>query len=330
MFARERLVTLNAPELKKSSGRKGNWDDPELCGRMKELVAEYGALREQLSSSLRAVALLGLLPHLEDFVRDYEEERRARGVADFDDLLIWARDLVRDNREVRAYFQRRFSALLIDEFQDTDPIQVELAALLTAAGVEDSEWRSAQPAPGKLFVVGDPKQSIYRFRRADIGIYDEVKRDLLDGGLRRLSQNFRSVPGVIDWVNQVFDSLLEERPGVQPANVPLEAVDVQLPLERPPVIVVRGGNDQLDATGVRAHEAQATASLLRRARARRALAGPRPRHGRGAPGRAGATSRSCFRRGPGSRPTRRRSRWPACRTGTRGAATTSAGRRCAT
>ena len=264
-FARERLVALSAPALKTTYGRKGNWDDPALCARMKELVTEYAALREQLRGSLRAVALLGLLPHLEEFVRDYEEERRARGVADFDDLLIWARDLVRDNQEVRAYFQRRFSALLIDEFQDTDPIQVELAALLTAENVEDADWRSAHPSPGKLFVVGDPKQSIYRFRRADIGIYDEVKRDLLDGGLRRLSQNFRSLPGVIGWVNRVFDSLLEERPGVQPANVPLQAVDVELPLDRPPVIVVRGGNDQLDATGVRAAEARATAALLRQA-----------------------------------------------------------------
>ena len=212
-FARERLVALSAPALKANYGRRGNWEDPGCCARMKELVTEYAALRDQLRGSLRAVALLGLLPHLEAFVRGYEVERRSRGVADFDDLLIWARDLLRDNQEVRAYFQRRFSALLIDEFQDTDPIQVELAALLTAEKVEDANWRSARPAPGKLFVVGDPKQSIYRFRRADIGIYDEVKRDLLDGGLRRLRQNFRSLPGVIGWVNQVFDSLLEERPG---------------------------------------------------------------------------------------------------------------------
>ena len=171
---------------------------------------------------MRVGGAAGVLPLIEEFVRDYEEHRRAEGVADFDDLMIWARDLVRDRPEVRDYFQRRFKALLIDEFQDTDPIQVELAMLPRERRRRTRRTgASSSPAPGKLFVVGDPKQSIYRFRRADIGIYDEVKAGPLADGLREIVQNFRSVPGVIEWVNDVFDRLFEEREGLQPANVPL-------------------------------------------------------------------------------------------------------------
>ena len=71
---------------------------------------------------MRTSALIGLLPHVERFVGDYERDRRAAGVADFDDLLFWARDLLRDSQPARSYFRRRFKVLLIDEFQDTDPV----------------------------------------------------------------------------------------------------------------------------------------------------------------------------------------------------------------
>ncbi len=107
-------------------------------------------------------------------------------MADFDDLLIWARDLLRDDPRSARYFQAASTALLIDEFQDTDPIQVEIATLPDERRTGRRRLaRARRPLPGKLFVVGDPKQSIYRFRRADIAIYDEVKRGALAGGLRR-------------------------------------------------------------------------------------------------------------------------------------------------
>ena len=85
--------------------------------------------------------------------------------------MIKARDLVRDNDGCEGAFQRRFRALLVDEFQDTDPLQAELILLLAA------RWRRAgEPPPraGALFIVGDPKQSIYRFRRADVGVYSRI------------------------------------------------------------------------------------------------------------------------------------------------------------
>ncbi|MBU4179330.1 MAG: UvrD-helicase domain-containing protein, partial [Actinobacteria bacterium] len=136
----------------------------------------------------------------------YDEARRERGVLNFQDLLMKAAGLLRENPNVREYFRGRFTHVLVDEFQDTDPIQAEMLLLLTAGEVKEKEWRNCTPRPGSLFVVGDPKQSIYRFRRADIVIFNEVKRIIREDGLEaRLSVNFRSVGDIIDWVNRVFE-----------------------------------------------------------------------------------------------------------------------------
>ena len=234
---------------------------------MKELIGEYRDLVEALPAALRSNALLGVLPHIEEFVSGYEDHRRSEGVADFDDILIWARNVLRDNLDVRHYFQGRFQALLIDEFQDTDPIQVEIATYLTAEEQDKTDWRKLVPSEGKLFVVGDPKQSIYRFRRADIGIYDQVKRYLLADGLREIVQNFRSSKPLIEWINRTFDSLFVEAEGLQPANVELKASHRGVKMDRPPVVVVRGHDKELDADGVRQKEAEAVAALLREATA---------------------------------------------------------------
>ncbi|HEX4219280.1 MAG TPA: 3'-5' exonuclease, partial [Acidimicrobiales bacterium] len=112
-----------------------------------------------------------------------------------------------------------------DEFQDTDPIQAELAVRIAngspdpAAGMEP--WSDLPVDPGRLFFVGDPKQSIYRFRRADVALFLEVAGRHGDDRLS-LTGNHRSVPGIIDWVNSMFGSLLGSgEPGIQPAYEPL-------------------------------------------------------------------------------------------------------------
>ena len=145
---------------------------------------------------------------------------------------------MRQGAHVRRYFARRFTHLLVDEFHDTDPIQAQVMLLLTATEPAENDWRRCAPRPGALFVVGDPKQSIYRIRRADIVTYNEVKQRLAQNGqLARLSANFRSSAAIIDWVNQVFQpeeaGEAPERPGPMwrfgpvdtaesPAYVPLE------------------------------------------------------------------------------------------------------------
>jgi ATP-dependent helicase/nuclease subunit A len=137
---------------------------------------------------------------------DYERWRRREGRLNFQDLLLFARDLLRDRPDVRAALRSRFTPILVDEFQDTDPIQAEILFYLTGSDAEERDWRKLSPEPGSLFVAGDPKQSIYRFRRADIETYEIVRRRVEECGGRvvRLSANFRSSPAICNWVNGVF------------------------------------------------------------------------------------------------------------------------------
>jgi len=195
----------------------------------------------------RADADLAALVHAElrGAVDRYEARKVRAGAVDFLDLLIRARDLVRDRADVRRDFQQRFRYLLVDEFQDTDPLQAELLLLLaaeeshdapaggpegpprqvleasagassaTAAATAAAPLRAAGAAlrggpertrPGALFLVGDPKQSIYRFRRADVGVYREICERLIAQGARRvrLRTSFRSVPSIQRAVNAAF------------------------------------------------------------------------------------------------------------------------------
>jgi ATP-dependent helicase/nuclease subunit A len=148
-------------------------------------------------------ALAFLLPGIEF----YAEKRRAEARLNFQDQLMRTARLLRDNPEVRRYFRKRFHPILVDEFQDTDPIQAEILFLLTGTDDTEKDWTRLTPAPGSLFLVGDPKQSIYRFRRADIDIYNLVKERIEASGGETLvlSANFRSLRPIADWVNPLFD-----------------------------------------------------------------------------------------------------------------------------
>src|SRR5262249_32679310 len=161
-----------------------------------ELLERRAELRAALDDFLRRAGA-DLAPRLRDelwpVVEGYEALKRRAGCLDFLDLLLGARDLVRGNAAVRAELQRRFTHLFVDEFQATDPLQAEILLLLAADDPRADDWRRARPAPGKLFLVGDPKQSIYRFRRADVALYERVKRQLVAAGAAPLdlSVSFR-------------------------------------------------------------------------------------------------------------------------------------------
>ena len=161
-------------------------------------------------------------------VRAFEAERMQNGTLTFNDLLTRARDLLRDHPHVRRYFQRRFTHVLVDEFQDTDPIQAEVLFYLTGEDADERNWRRLKPRPGSLFIVGDPKQSIYRFRRADITTYLTVK-DIIErtgGKILQLTANFRSVRAICGFVNATFPALFTEadvKAKLQAEHVDLEA-----------------------------------------------------------------------------------------------------------
>jgi ATP-dependent helicase/nuclease subunit A len=152
-----------------------------------------------------------LHPHLVNFVLpavEYSRKRRMdEGTLSFQDLLMRSTELLREHPEVRKDFAKRYSRLFVDEFQDTDPVQAEMMLLLAGSITHENDWRRQIPKPGSLFIVGDPKQSIYRFRRADISTYNFVKRIVsLHGDVLQLTRNFRSVRSIGEFVNYAFQS----------------------------------------------------------------------------------------------------------------------------
>ncbi len=198
--------------------------------RAKALYDEYLELRTTVVQPaltlwreyVYPIAVEAVMPAVSEFDRLREE----RGRLNFQDLLVRARDLLRNRPDVRLELQRRFTHLLVDEFQDTDPIQTEVMLYLTGSDVAEKDWRRLQPRAGALFVVGDPKQSIYRFRRADIETYERVRERIRESGGRiaKLTTNFRSTGRICDWVNGVFEKLLPRDPGpIQAAHAPLHA-----------------------------------------------------------------------------------------------------------
>jgi ATP-dependent helicase/nuclease subunit A len=206
------------------------------------VLKQRDALRERLVR-FREEAGANLAPMLREelwpVVGYYQELKRRAGVLDFLDLLLVARGLVRDDAAVRAELQRRFSHVFVDEFQDTDPLQAEILMLLCADSPDESDWTRARPVAGKLFIVGDPKQSIYRFRRADVSLYQELKRRLHEHGaaIEHLTVSFRATPEMQEMVNAAVGPLMPSESDTQPAYVALEhfrpSVDTQ-----PAVVVI--------------------------------------------------------------------------------------------
>jgi ATP-dependent helicase/nuclease subunit A len=142
---------------------------------------------------------------------DYAADRVRAGKLTFQDLLVRATALLRDHPAARAELGERYRWLLVDEFQDTDPVQAEMLLLLASDPAADPDgprrtlWLRVAPRPGALFVVGDPKQSIYRFRRADIAVYNQVKRRFREfGDILHLVTNFRSRRPIEAFVNRAF------------------------------------------------------------------------------------------------------------------------------
>ena len=172
----------------------------------KALVAALEVFTADADAELAAL----LRDELRGSIDRYQELKARTGALDFLDLLGCARDLVRDHEDVRRAFQQRFSRVFVDEFQDTDPLQAELLLLLAADDSAETDWRNVRPMPGKLFVVGDPKQSIYRFRRADVEIYRQVCDQLLACGARpvQLETSFRAVPNLQRAINAAFTPLM--------------------------------------------------------------------------------------------------------------------------
>ena len=151
-----RMPVITSLTSTRGLGNKNDWKDIE---RVRSLMREAEEARVDMLDGTRNAVLCAILPAIREFVLNGAEERRRLGELEYHDLLVRARDLLRANEEVRSALHQRFRRILIDEFQDTDPIQIELAASL-ASNEPVVSWESAVTEPGRLLFVGDPKQSI--------------------------------------------------------------------------------------------------------------------------------------------------------------------------
>jgi ATP-dependent helicase/nuclease subunit A len=256
---------VRSEKLSCKHGRQDVWNEAKP-----DVVAALGAAeaeRVRLIHDHRQEVLTILADRLRAFAEEGARERHRRGQVSYHDLLVLARNLLRSNAEVRTALADRYRYLLIDEFQDTDPLQIEIAALLAAADpqAEPGHWTEIDIVPGKLFFVGDPKQSIYRFRRADIALYSQAQT-AFEADPVRLTANFRSVPDVLAWVNRVFGELIVDDGDAQPPYVDLDPHRAA-PGARPAVLVVGGPVEGMSIGEVREGEANELAELVQRMRA---------------------------------------------------------------
>ena len=272
-------------------GLKGEKPDLRIALRghwPEEAKAAVESSRDDVDRLLGLLADLPLVPVLTDLVREIrasffaeiEEAKRRDGILDFDDLLLSARDLLRASRAAREHFFAKYRTLLVDEFQDTDPVQAEVVLRLAASPErQDGPWTALEPEAGRLFLVGDPKQSIYRFRRADIETYAGTAARFPADRRILLTSNFRSDQPLLDFVNEVGPALLPAPRGEEYAvgYTPLAPSDATKPGRPPAVLFLSPPEPSTGATAaaepgtangdsedlhVREQEARAVANLL--------------------------------------------------------------------
>ncbi|MEO8592332.1 MAG: UvrD-helicase domain-containing protein [Candidatus Solibacter sp.] len=198
-----------------------------LAAAWEELKLSIEAFRRQADADLAA----HLRDELWEVVELYQREKQRAGQLDFMDLLLYARDLLRHDA-ARADLQRLYHRIFVDEFQDTDPLQAEILLLLAASDSASTDWERVRPAPGKLFVVGDPKQSIYRFRRADAKLFHRICRGLQGDtvGTRELRSSTRSTVTIQSFVNAAFETTIEN-------YLPLEG-GIEAPASQPGIVAL--------------------------------------------------------------------------------------------
>ena len=284
------LVTKPHDDLLSSSGgfyayrKKGKWgaaakkaglskaDGDRLNDTASAFYALCCARWTAFQGAVATHVLADLVPLVEPVMARFREHKRGAALLDFDDLIFAARDLLRDHDEVRQALAKRFSHVLVDEFQDTDPLQTEIFWRLCGeppADEDGDDWTAFALRPGALFLVGDPKQAIYRFRGADIAAYvtaREAFRAQAADGVLSIATNFRSCAPIMDYVNGRFEIPLSEEKG-QPG---FQALDPFLPkrAKGPSVaaldIAVADENGKATAAEQRDGEAEAVADMCAR------------------------------------------------------------------
>src|SRR5262245_38167688 len=223
---------------RKGSGYKyGNVTRTEVLGARDALFADLQQVRKDADADLAAALQQEML----GATTNYRQLKMAAGALDFTDLLSRARDLIKTNDAVRQHLQQKFRRIFVDEFQDTDPIQADILMLLAADDPAEVEAANVRPYPGKLFIVGDPKQAIYRFRGTDVGTYWRVARQIEARGGRvlRLTTSYRSVPEIQRFVNAAFrHEMVRNEVALQADYIPLSPADRKGDPSQPAIVAL--------------------------------------------------------------------------------------------
>ncbi|WP_424243950.1 ATP-dependent helicase/nuclease subunit A [Elusimicrobium posterum] len=243
----------------KAADQAVGWDDENF-----ETARQIVSLAVNLHPAKQKI-LLKTYDLIKDFVKEVRDAVAKQGLISFDDILVKTRDLLKNNFVVRGYLKSQFDIIFIDEFQDTDPVQGELLLFLaedleSTAGV----WQDIILAPGKLFIVGDPKQSIYRFRGADITAY-HIFTDLIlkQGGEKYfLRTNFRSVAPIIDVVNHTGKGIIKEKTGFQPEYVSILSREDAPVIANPVELAIIKSDEKTAADDYRHNQAEYAAQWI--------------------------------------------------------------------
>jgi ATP-dependent helicase/nuclease subunit A len=240
-----------------------NLTKPALL-ELRGLVQDAKRAHRTTLDQLRLNALQPILSRIRGYTLASADQRRRDGRVRFHDLLVLARRMLKTHAAARRELGGRYRLLLIDEFQDTDPLQIEIALLLALRDPDHvpDHWSEADVDEGRLFFVGDPKQSIYRFRRADIAVFERVKDRFSHNGVVELTVNFRTVPAVLRWVNAVFDEMIgPHAQDGQPRYLALEPSRDDLG-DEPPVVVVGEEMVVRSVAELREHESRHLAATI--------------------------------------------------------------------
>lgn len=216
----------------KAYKKKGPWNTAAKAAGLSKTEGErlfdaaerhYKAACEAWTATITnasARLLSDLMAELRPLIGRFAAYKRAAALLDFDDLVYAARDLLRRHEPVRQALAARYARVLVDEFQDTDPIQSEIFWRLCGEAAPGSDdWQARVLRPGALFLVGDPKQAIYRFRGADVRAYVAAREAIAaqdSTSVVAIATNFRSCRSILEFVNGRFEtplSVTNNQPG---------------------------------------------------------------------------------------------------------------------
>lgn len=232
-------------------GNKTNWKPETALAELRDVVSSVVSGQRALLDRVGQEVAHGLLTWLAPFPAAYAAAREAAGVMSYDDMLRRCVTFLERSPDVRAWVRRRYTTILVDEFQDTDPVQVRLIDLITA-GEE-----------GRLFAVGDPKQSIYRFRGADLTTYLSVVGRAAADARPRIQRSSRPVPALATVVNAMCGPLFRaSQDGIE--YTPLVSRRMEGPANGEPPLQVLRVQKGSSAAEDRQREAEAVAGWLYR------------------------------------------------------------------